>query len=93
MLINSVLDAQKSGLVQISAIFDRIGFHRSMYTDSLLELIDIDYTDGELNFPEFLDVILTYGMFERNEIFKCKLESFVHKAQSLSIQISSVTRT
>ena len=67
-----MIDTQKSGLVQISSVFDRIGFHRSMYTDSLLELIDIDYTDGELNFSEFLDVILTYGMFERNEIFKCK---------------------
>ena len=84
-----MIDTPKSGLVQISSVFDRIGFHRSMYTDSLLELIDIDYTDGELNFSEFLDVILTYGMFERNEIFKCELQSFVVEAQSINSDIIS----
>lgn len=53
-------------------MFKSIDVNRNTYTDAFLELLDIDYGEGELNFSEFLDVVVTYCMFERNEIFKCK---------------------
>lgn len=70
------LDIEKSGFVSISSIFECCEFQRNMFTDSFLELLDIDYIDGEINFTEFLDVIMTYCMFERNEILKFCLYMF-----------------
>jgi Ca2+-binding EF-hand superfamily protein len=72
----SKLDLDKSGFVSISGIFECCEFQRNMFTDSFLELLDIDYIEGEINFTEFLDVIMTYCMFERNEILKFCLYMF-----------------
>jgi hypothetical protein len=52
-------------------MFEAIETNRSAYTDSLLELLDIDYADGEINFSEFLDIVMTFCMFEKQEILKC----------------------
>ena len=77
LILLSPPDLDQSGLLPISSLFESIDFMRNMYTDCFLDLLDIDYTDGEINFSEFLDIVMTYCMFERNEIFKCKEHSIL----------------
>ena len=65
------LDTERCGLIPIEQLFETVEYKRNLYTDALLELLDIDYSDGEINFSEFLDIVVTYCMFEKMELLKC----------------------
>lgn len=63
------LDKEKTGLVQLSQVFKIFETERSLFTDCLLELLEIEH-DGEINFSDFLLVVTTYCFFEPEEILR-----------------------
>ena len=70
------LDTERVGLIPIETLFEFVEYKRNLYTDALLELLDIDYSDGEINFSEFLDIVMTYCMFEKMELLKFCMSIF-----------------
>jgi Ca2+-binding EF-hand superfamily protein len=66
------LDVDRTGLIPVETLFEYVQYERNLFTDALLELLDIDYSDGEINFSEFLDILVTYCMFEKMELLKCQ---------------------
>eukprot|EP01039_Chlorochromonas_danica_P010615 gene10615-11763_t len=63
------LDKEQSGLVPLSNIFKSFEMERNLFTDCLLELLEIEH-EGEINFSDFLLVVSTYCFFEPVEILK-----------------------
>jgi Ca2+-binding EF-hand superfamily protein len=63
------LDNEKTGLVPLTAIFESFKYKRNLYTDCLLELLEIEH-DGEINFSDFLLMVNTYCFFETREILR-----------------------
>eukprot|EP01038_Epipyxis_sp_PR26KG_P010336 gene10336-13887_t len=63
------LDKKKTGLVTLDSVFKRAHLHRSIFTDCLVDLFEIEH-DGELNFSDFLLLISSFCFFELNEILK-----------------------
>jgi Ca2+-binding EF-hand superfamily protein len=49
------LDTEQVGLIPIETLFEEVEYERNLYTDALFELLEIDYSEGELNFAEFFD--------------------------------------
>ena len=64
-------DKQKIGLVSLDQIFEHCELHRNDYTDSICDALDIVFDDeGQINFSDFLTLVLSYCMFEPPEILK-----------------------
>jgi Ca2+-binding EF-hand superfamily protein len=63
------LDKEKTGLVPLQVIFKSFKCERNLITDCLLELVDVEH-DGEINFSDFLFMVMTYCFFEPLEILK-----------------------
>ena len=64
-------DKQKIGLVSLDDIFDSCELHRNDFTDSICEALDIMFDDeGQINFSDFLTLVMSYCMFEPPEILK-----------------------
>lgn len=67
------LDREKVGLVPVDYLLKHIECKRSVYTDALLHLFDIDVgPEAELNFNDFFQMVISYCFFETPEILKCK---------------------
>jgi Ca2+-binding EF-hand superfamily protein len=65
------LDKMKTGLINLDDFFNNIEEKRSLYTDALVELMDVVHDeDGNINFSDFLCVVMQYCMFEPPEIMK-----------------------
>ena len=62
-------DADRSGEIDIDEFYAMIGEKRSVFGDSIFELIDIDQ-GGTLDFSEFVQTLGTYCMFGRHDIRK-----------------------
>jgi Ca2+-binding EF-hand superfamily protein len=63
------LDKSKIGLISIDAICKSIECKRSAVVDSLLELLEIEH-EGELNFSDFLTMVVTLCMFDHVNMLK-----------------------
>jgi Ca2+-binding EF-hand superfamily protein len=71
------LDKSKSQMVDLDDFFKFLDIERSDYTDSLLDMLNIDYHEsGEINFRDFLIYVVTYGFFETADILKFCLQIF-----------------
>jgi len=64
------LDKDKTGFVHLSELMKTIEAPRTLYSDSLLELLEIDGDDGRITFADFLDIIVTYCLFQPIQILK-----------------------
>lgn len=64
------LDKDKSNLVYMSEICKRIEAPRNLFFDALTELLEIDGESGRLTFGEFLEIVITYCLFEPFQILK-----------------------
>ena len=62
-------DVDRSGEIDIDEFYNMIGEKRSVFGDSIFELIDIDQ-GGTLDFSEFVQTLGTYCMFGREDIRK-----------------------
>ena len=62
-------DKDKSGTIDIMEFYTMISEERTVFGDSIFELIDID-NNGTLDFSEFVQTLGTYCMFGRNDILK-----------------------
>ena len=62
-------DKDRSGAIDIDEFYNLINDKRSLFGDSIFELIDID-DNGTLDFSEFLQTLGTYCMFGREDIRK-----------------------
>lgn len=62
-------DKDNSGTVDLGEFYKMIEEKRSVFGDGIFEMIDITDT-GKLNFTEFVEAIMTYGMFEKEEVLK-----------------------
>lgn len=62
-------DKEKNGFAKLSTIFEAIEEKRTVFTDSILELLEIDH-DGKINFSAFLLLVTTYCLFEPLQILK-----------------------
>lgn len=64
-------DKQKIGLVSLDDIFESCELHRNDFTDSICEALEITFdAEGQINFSDFLTLLLSYCMFEPPEILK-----------------------
>ena len=63
------LDKEKTGLVPLNVIFKAFEMERNLFTDCLLELLEIEH-DGEINFSDYLLMVSTYCFFEPDEILR-----------------------
>lgn len=63
------LDKEKTGLVSLTIIFKEFEMERNLFTDCLMELLEIEH-DGEINFSDFLFMVCTYCFFEPVEILR-----------------------
>eukprot|EP01041_Mallomonas_annulata_P003364 gene3364-6658_t len=64
------LDKDKTGFVHLSVMCKKMEYSRTLFSDCLLELLDINNEDGRITFSEFLDIIVTYCLFEPFHILK-----------------------
>lgn len=62
-------DKDKIGLVKLNEWFESMEEERTVFTDSLTELLDIEH-DGRINFGDFLFMVTTYCLFEPREILR-----------------------
>jgi Ca2+-binding EF-hand superfamily protein len=62
-------DKDKSGAIDIDEFYKMLGEKRSLFGDTIFELIDID-NNAQLDFSEFMTVVSTYCMFGRVDIRK-----------------------
>mmetsp|Transcript_15981 Transcript_15981/g.24083 ORF Transcript_15981/g.24083 Transcript_15981/m.24083 type:complete len:341 (+) Transcript_15981:181-1203(+) len=62
-------DKEKSGFAKLSVIFESIEEKRTIFTDSICDLLEIE-NDGKINFGAFLLMVTTYCLFEPREILK-----------------------
>ena len=62
-------DKDKSGTIDINEFYKMIHETRSVFGDSVFELIDID-DNGTLDFSEFVQTLGTYCMFGSHDILK-----------------------
>lgn len=62
-------DKDRKGLIKLSELFESMEECRTVFTDSLLDLLEIEH-DGRLNFSDFLLMVVTYCLFEPIEILK-----------------------
>ena len=62
-------DKDKSGNIDIDEFYKMLGERRSLFGDSIFELIDID-DNNQLDFSEFMTVVSTYCMFGREDVRK-----------------------
>lgn len=62
-------DKNKIGLVKLSDWLESMEEERTVFTDSLAELLDIEH-DGRINFGDFLFMVCTYCLFEPREILR-----------------------
>ena len=73
------------GLIPLQKLFEAMEDSRTVFTDSLLELLgnnifsivmsalmcpEIEH-DGRINFSSFLLMVVTYCLFEPQEVLKC----------------------
>lgn len=64
-------DKQKIGLVSLDDIFESCELRRNDFTDSICEALEITFdAEGQINFSDFLTLLLSYCMFEPPEILK-----------------------
>ncbi len=63
------LDKAKTGVVSLEVIFKSIEMQRNLITDGILEILDIQH-EGEINFGEFLSMVVTFCMFEKYDVIK-----------------------
>lgn len=63
------IDKGRTGIVPLDVVFKSISMQRSLVTDVLLEVLDIHH-DGEINFSEFLTMVVSYCMFGVVDIMK-----------------------
>lgn len=64
------LDKAKTGLISLEIFWTAMEYKRNIFTDTIFDVLDIDISDGEFNFCEFLVLICTYGFFETKEILQ-----------------------
>ena len=62
-------DKDKSGAIDVDEFYKMLGEKRSLFGDSIFELIDID-DNNQLDFSEFMTVVSTYCMFGREDVRK-----------------------
>ena len=62
-------DKDKSGSIDVDEFYKMVGEKRSLFGDSIFELIDID-NNAQLDFSEFMSVVSTYCMFGRVDVRK-----------------------
>ena len=62
-------DKDKSGAIDVDEFYKMLGEKRSLFGDSIFELIDID-NNQQLDFSEFMTVVSTYCMFGREDVRK-----------------------
>jgi len=65
----SKYDKDKSGTIDIDEFYKMIGEKRSLFADSIFELIDLDQNDT-LDFGEFIQTCGTFCMFGRPDVRK-----------------------
>ncbi len=65
----SKYDKDKSGTIDIDEFYKMIGEKRSLFADSIFELIDLDQNDT-LDFGEFVQTCGTFCMFGRPDVRK-----------------------
>ena len=65
----SKFDKDKSGTIDIDEFYKLIGEKRSLFADSIFELIDLDGNDT-LDFGEFIQTCGTFCMFGRDDVRK-----------------------
>jgi Ca2+-binding EF-hand superfamily protein len=62
-------DKDKSGMIEVDEFYRMIHEKRSIFGDSIFELIDIDHSGG-LEFSEFVQTLGTYCIFGQQDILK-----------------------
>jgi len=62
-------DKDNSGTIDLGEFYKLIEEKRTVFGDGIFELIDVTDT-GKLNFTEFIECIMTYGLFEKEEVLK-----------------------
>ena len=62
-------DKDRSGTIDIDEFYHMINEPRTVFGDSLFELVDID-NNGTLDFSEFVQTLSTYCMFGREDVLK-----------------------
>ena len=65
----SKYDKDKSGTIDIDEFYKLIGEKRSLFADSIFELIDLDQNNS-LDFGEFIQTCGTFCMFGREDVRK-----------------------
>ncbi len=63
------LDKSKIGVVSLDYIFNSIEMQRNIVTDGILEILDIQH-EGEINFGDFISMVITFCFFEVNDIVR-----------------------
>ena len=62
-------DKNLSGTIDIDEFYNLIHESRSIFGDGIFELIDVNHS-GSLDFGEFFQAVVTYCLFEKNEVLK-----------------------
>ena len=70
LIIIAYCNYRRSGLISLEILFRKLDDRRSVYTDALFELLEIQH-DGRITFSEFLLFVVTYGLWTQDEILKC----------------------
>jgi hypothetical protein len=65
------VDKDKSGIIRLEDLFHYCDMKRNVYTDTIFELLEIDISDGEINFSDFFVFLSTYCFFEVADILRC----------------------
>jgi Ca2+-binding EF-hand superfamily protein len=63
------LDKAKTGLINLEQMWKSIEMQRNIVTDGILEILEIQH-DGEINFGDFISMVITFCMFEVNDIVR-----------------------